>query len=211
MAHPRFCGSFIDNRWKFDVLCAHTHTCAAIFMGPFDPLLFLLSFVTYPEQIRVAMVHFNASEGRGVEVDAVMEQLIGYLDLQGSTKKLRGKHQWSGLAWMEALCKSLLIGLWHPWAQSHIFGLSQANGADRRVGAWAEHTDFTLVLRWGFKRGNCVFSVKAESFKNRPSWSQLFLFCMLSDCLGDSWGEKVYGNFSGTFAAPGKDPHTPWI
>lgn len=45
--------------------------------------------------------------------------------------------------------------------------------------------------------------------QSRPSRSQLFLFCMLSDCLGDSRGEKVYGNFSGTFAAPGKDPHTP--
>lgn len=37
------------------------------------------------------MVNFNASEGGGG--DAVMEQLIGYLDLQGCTKKLRGKHQ----------------------------------------------------------------------------------------------------------------------
>lgn len=167
-------------------------------------------------------------KGRG-EVDAVMEQLIGDLDLQGCTKKLRGKHQWAELACMEALCKSLLIGLWHRWAQSHIFGLSQASGTDRRVGAWAEDNDFTLVPRWGLKRRNLCVTVKAESFsvdldllpndtsayycdahqRNRPP--QLFLFCMLSDCLGDSRGEKVYGNFSGTFAAPGKDPHTPWI
>lgn len=78
----------------------------------------------------------------------------------------------------------------------------------------------------------CAFSGKAESFsadltllsndaaayysearqQGRPAWSQALLFCMLTvECLGDSRGEKVYGNFSGTFAAPGKDPRIPWI
>lgn len=42
-----------------------------------------------------------------------------------------------------------------------------------------------------------------------PARSQAWLFCMLTECLGDSRGEKVYGNFRGTFAAPGKDPRIP--
>lgn len=45
--------------------------------------------------------------------------------------------------------------------------------------------------------------------QGRRARSQALLFCMSTECLGDSRGEKVYGNFSGTFAAPGKDPRIP--